>query len=533
MEMADSRLSFFGALYQTLLGKAPTTPQLSESQKRQLEAVENLTTIHVDTNLGDGDEDEIWTNISYLKNKPATAYSKPLADLKFDEKKNLSQSSHKIYMGKDKEGNTHFIKEIDTKEMMYVEAFLGHLYSLSFLYGTARGIVRDNEAGEPVFVSSKGLPGFMTFKEEALSERHLANPIYRKRFLRFLAIPRRLKEDDAHRGNATQFSFKTEEEGNPNIQATLETALCWFDSDCGEWAVTWKIKGPRKGVDGIIRNPKECFKLRQKNDVEGDDGIKHAPNYKHGGGWYYPGQENLISSYVTTNPWTPEEVALVQQLESEEAMHTFFEEDIDWMLDLSIRYPHIAALNIPANMTIPNSNKTIIEKYCKLDKKTDAEYWDILPRMPEFKDYLEKNSSQILTTILTRTLVRNARLEKEAKEADPSFAKLFADARVHPSIIIKNFQMLIDACQKKDVLAFTIPPEVSFFQPSAEKNYGRVANASYENEFANAKKMAELMIAKENKIGTTNWTAFLPEKIIQELNQTVTSELPLRKTFSR
>lgn len=157
-------------------------------------------------------QDEVLINFK-SKSLP-TAYSKPLNEITYNPDKSMnSSSSHIMYEGLHQDGSTHFIKYNDNKAMIYCEAFLGHLYSLSLLYGVGRGYARHNDIGVPIAVSSKELSGFQTFKQAPLTKEQLDDPVFRRRFIQILATFFRMHEDDGHCGNIT-------------------TNLKLFDADC-------------------------------------------------------------------------------------------------------------------------------------------------------------------------------------------------------------------------------------------------------------------------------------------------------------
>lgn len=456
---------------------------------------------------GEQDQDQL---VSF--NVPATACSKPITEISYDDSKNISASSHAVYIGNDINGNIHFIKEVHTVEMMYCEAFLGHLYSLSTLYGFARAYVRFDENNKPVKLSSKGLRNFQTFKDIPLTQEDLNDPIYRKRFTRILAIFRRMQEDDGHRGNITR---------------RLEV----FDADCGLWKGTRWIKGARSHVDDTVvllpikRDTATAFNLKQENDPDGENDIRCFPNGKHIANWYFPSQENK-TSVSTDNPWTASEVKLVCGLEGQESLETSFEEYLDWMLDLSIRLPHIAALNIPADLKVPNEQQSIIDLYCSVNKEIDEEYWDVLPGMCEFREYLRVHGENILVEVLARAMVRNARLKAEQKEAFPcdKFNNQFVAALVAPTKIIERYNLLIARCQPKELLAVTYIDESMMLSPD-NKILSKVAYAEEIIIQTKANSLAKAMIEKERKIGNENWREFLPEVIQAELNYVHNVEL--------
>lgn len=438
-------------------------------------------------------------------NPPATAYSKPINEITYDPSKNISTSSHAIFIGhiRSDPNNIYFLKEVDTVEMMYCEAFLGHLYSLSTLYGFGRALVRFDENNKPVLLSSKGLKNFKTFKDQPLTQDNLDDPIFRKRFTRILAIFRRMQEDDGHRGNIT---------------CELEV----FDGDCGLWKGTHKVKGARSHVDDTVvllpikRDPNTAFNLKQENDPDGEYDIRCFPNGIHIGNWYYPSQENK-TSVTSSNPWTASEVKLVCGLEGRESLETSFVEYLDWMLDLSLRLPHIAALNIPADLKVPNEQQTIIDLYCEVNKEIDEEYWDVLPGMSEFREYLRLHGETILVEILTRAMVRNARLKAEQREAHSceKFNKQFVAALIPCNKIIERYISLIAKCQSKEVLSATLIGD-SIMPSTDNKVIGKIG---LDNEIliqTKATALARIMIEKERKIGNENWREFLPEVIAAE-----------------
>lgn len=437
--------------------------------------------------LGDLNEDWVLVEASY-----PTAYSKPLDEISYDLSQSLGKSSHDVFKGSHKsENSVHFVKHIDKPEMVYCEAFLGHIYSLALVYGVGRGYARHDDNGVAFAVSSKELSGFKTFGDEPLTREQLNNPTYRQRFIQLLATFFRMHEDDAHRKNIT-------------------TDLKWWDSDCAFWDATVDIKGPRPNVDGVIRDPKKAFRL-EKNGIEHevDYDIIHFPNITDTNLWYFPSRTNVVSGLVSKNPWTSQEAALVQELEKDpQTLEICFEQYLDWILDLTPRFKHIAHLNIPADMVVPGTDKKIIDLYCETNKKIDAEYRELLAKMPKFQEYLEKNKFDILEKILVRCMVRNDRLEREKKQADAKFANQFDRAKVQPGKVINLFnELLTSVINKNKVFAYSV---VDQSITGIKVEHDTISTDTANKLIVEAKAKAQTLIAIEKEHGTEEWERFVP-----------------------
>lgn len=422
------------------------------------------------------------STVDFVKKSPLpTAYSKSIAELKYDYTKPLGTSSHDVFMGEDAYKQPHFIKINHNPAMVYCEAFLGQLYSLSLLYGVAQGVARHDINRQAVAVSSKGLNGFKTFKNEPLTLEQLNDENFRKRFIRILAIFFRIHEDDGHHGNIT-------------------TSLQTFDADCALWDATYLIKGGRPNVDNVIlRNPETAFTLSEEDVV-------NFPDISTSQLWYFPSQTNYYTGMASTNPWSLDATNHVKTLKNKpETLAICFEEYIDWMLDLSIRLPHIAALNIPANLKVGETDQSIIDLYCKTNEKIDKEYWDILPTIPEFQNYVNNNSEEILLQILIRCLIRNQRLMKDKKNAHEHFKQQFDNAMVKPVTLINLFNKLASIVTKNTT--FCTSNIISLYKTEIIQSIN-IDNNKGNELLQKSILIAKEMIALEEQIGTEEWLPF-------------------------
>lgn len=449
-------------------------------------------------------EESFLSHSSFIKNRPPTAYALSVDQFEYDKNKPLGNSSHQVFSGKSRvDNNAHFIKANDNAAMTHCESFMGHLYSLMLLYGVARGYACYDENQKFIAVSSKGLTDFKTFKEAPLSKEQLSNPQFRERFIRILNVFRILREDDGHSGNIT---------------VNLQT----FDADCALWGGyeedaqgiktllgTVLIKGGRPNVDfvpGIGRDPGLAFNLVNNGDMDkGAYDIAHFPNIKHANPWYFPSRQNYISSYVTTNPWSADEVELVQSLETEETLHICFEQYLEYMFDISKRFPHLAALHFPENMTVPQQEQTIIAMYNKLNERICKEYWQVLPKMPQFNLFLQKCSFKTLLTLLVNCQIRNYRLAKERDAAHPDFAPLFNKAILKPSSIINQFNKLIQIASTHEILSFSRMDTTVLSELSKIKMNNPCVTVSL---IAKANHLAKEKIQLEEQNGNEQWDLF-------------------------
>jgi hypothetical protein len=441
--------------------------------------------------LGEGDDFE------EIENHPA--YSKPLQMLSYAKADpGLRNSSHRVVKGKEGTGE-QFIKFYDKEEKLYAESFLSHLYSLSLLYGVARTYVRYNEKAEPVALSSQAIDGFHTFIEKdcTLTAGQLADPLFRQRFTRIMAVWFRMHEDDGHRNNLT-------------------TQLQLFDAGCAFWDVTYKIFGGRPNVDNTLligRIPEVAFKLHE-------DDVLHAPKYTHAQPWYCPSLDAVATSYVSSNPFTPEETSRVRDLEENpETLQIYFMEPLDWMLDLTTRFLPVANLNIPKNCRWNSEN--LIEMYSNKDKEIDRENWAILPKMPQFQEFLRNSWESAIHEILVRGEIRNLRFAYE-KKLFPKFDKQFDDAMLGLETVIQKFNELIEvvnqaiqAAETQKVLMFSFKRESLFFHdrsPGIPKIDCTAANKM----ISKARLVAEEMIKLEQEIGTEKWEPFVHHREMAE-----------------
>jgi len=445
------------------------------------------------------DEDDF----EIIQNHPP--YSKPLKNLiyKIDDP-GLCTSSHRVVECKDSStGESHILKFNLNEPMIYAEAFLSHLYSLSLLYGVARCCVRYNENCKPEALSSKKIENFRTFKDKdcQLTQQQLANPAFRHRFLRILAVMHRMHEDDAHAGNLT-------------------IDLKIFDPDCANWDVTCKIKGGRSGVDYMIpinRNPETSFVLHEEDAV-------NFPAITHAKPWYNPCLDSPATLYFNNNPFTAAETKLVRDLKNDpEAMLIFFQEALDWMFDLSMRFPHVARLHFPDKLTVKDEN--VIHLYCENNDAVNIEYWNILPVMPELKQFLKRSWEQVLLEILVRCEIRNFRMENDRK-AHPSWDKLFAATLLDPQIVIDKYNELASQMNNSQILAFSYSikhPSIvnqsclfdrdrSILVSGPMMVMDKINMGIAAELIAKAKVIAQELIVREQKHGTEAWEIFLPEQ---------------------
>ncbi len=428
-----------------------------------------------------------------------TAYCKFLDEIKFDISEPLTSSSHNVFRGIDTIPNKHYLKQIPTLEMAYVEVFLSTIYRYSLLYGTAYAHLCCDQLSQPAkitcnkkgwipgwegsvkgwVISSKEIPNLRTFKDAPLTKELLDDPLYSERFMEVLAELRRMCEDDANRGNI-------------GLDLTLP------DPDCAMWPATCDIKGDRSYADkfGVTRDPKTAFDLLENDARDFPDGSNV--------GWYYPCQNNPWSRQVSDNPWLPEEVALVQGLQKDDRrLAISFDLYLDWMLDVTPRFENFAHLCFPPNLCLPNnSSKTLIQHYVETNQMIDAQYWKILPNMPEFKDYIETNHDLILMKILVRSQIRNHRLDQD-KAACPQFAAQFDHAKRETREVIEKFMELIQLSYKNKIYTCSKLFTSTFDAPKLP-DYAAITSKLEQI----AKGIAGEMIALEKVYQTENWRPF-------------------------
>jgi len=420
--------------------------------------------------------------IDFTEKSPLpTAYSQSMNTLKYDDSNPLGTSSHDVFIGEDNYQQRHFIKLNHNPAMVYCEAFLGHLYSLSLLYGVAPGVARHNYDKEPIAISSKELTGFKTFKDEPLTLDQLNDTVFRKRFTQILAVFFRMHEDDGHHGNIT-------------------TNLQTFDADCAFWDATYLIKGGRPNVDNfILRNPDTAFTLTE-ND------ITQFPDISNSALWYFPSQTNYYTGIASTNPWSKEATDYVKTLKNnQETLAICFEEYLDWMLDLSIRFESIAVLNIPSYLNVNETGLSIIQLYCNTNEKINKEYWTILPTIPTFVDFINHNGQDILSNILVKAHIRNQRLIHDKQLAHHYFKQQFDNALINPLTIIKQFNELANIVTKKTTFCASQLANLLKTEIIKSINIDTVqAKQLIEKSIA----LAEEIMALEKEIGTEDWKPF-------------------------
>lgn len=400
-----------------------------------------------------------WIQITRETNIPPTSFSESIDAIKYNKKNCLGNSSHEVFEGKHKlDNSTHFVKHNDNEAMIYCESFMGHLYEMLLLYGVGRSYPRYNENYQSIAASSRELSGFETFKDKPLTKEQLDDPVFRERFIRILNAFFIFREDDGHAGNIT-------------------TNLKIFDADCALWGGTYHdeplgtylIKGGRPNVDGYIRDPAAAFNLIDKDGKrEGEQDILTFPNLKHVNPWYFASRTNYASSYVTNNPWRAEDVELVQGLQSEEALEICFEQYLEMLLDICIRFPYLAALHIPGHLNVPDQEQTIVDMYCKLNTLIYEEFFEVLTHMPSFHHFLETKSTSILAKVLTNCFIRNDRLEKKKQSVHASFHEQMEKAKITPGSIIQRFNRIVETLNNKVSMTFTESVELKSIDTSQD-----------------------------------------------------------------
>lgn len=363
------------------------------------------------------------------------AYCRPLAELAYDPSGTpLGNSSHQVFIAKGREdGAKYFLKFNHNEPMLYCEAFLNHLYSISLLQGVGRCYVRYDINSKPVALSSKEIPNFKTFKDSILKSEQLNDDEFRGRFIRILAVMFRLQEDDGHAGNITR-----------DLQV--------FDADCALWGVTYKIKGGRPGVDNVTpgnligRDPEKIFKLHEED-------ITNFPILKFAHPWYYPSLDAPASSLFSKNPFTAEETEVVRQLKGkEETSKIMFTEFLDWMLDISDRFEALARLSIPANLVVNKEN--VIGLYVKKNQEINEEYCQLLTGMPAFTQFIKEDGMHALLAILIRCEIRNRRLLDDKAKFTGHDAE-FDNACIDLKRVIVNFNEINREIQSRTSLTFS------------------------------------------------------------------------------
>jgi|GEM_PF-4529008 len=431
--------------------------------------------------------------------EPHPAYSQPIEKLKYEKSDpGLRNSSHKVVKGIDSTNDTeNFIKFNDKEAMLYAEAFMNHLYSLSLLYGVGRCYVCYDDYGKPVALRSKAIPGFATFKEHKLTAEQLSNPAYRHRFIRILAVMFRTHEDDAHSGNITT-----------NLQV--------FDADCAFWDATFKIKGGRPNVDNLgtllSRNPETAFALHE-------DDITHFPNITYALPWYFPSLDAVATSYFSNNPFTPEETRLVKELEKHpETLQICLVEFLDWMLDLSQRFPYLIGLTIPKNCSYQGENLT--ELYCKKNRDINEEYWKILPKIPQFHDFFKKSCLTITQELMVRCEIRNRRLAND-KKIHPGHDNEFEQAMLDTHLIIKQINELIGMINSQQILAFSCYASHSIFVSGRSTAIDEIDEQTAKRMRETAKRVADEMMISEASHGIDSWEIFGYKREIDASGETI------------
>jgi hypothetical protein len=165
------------------------------------------------------------------------------------------------------------------------------------------------------------------------------------------------------------------------------------------------------------------------------------------------------------------------------------------------------------------------------NRQIDQEYWDILPKMVAFKDFLRHSWGDALQEIIVRSFIRNARMDKD-KAAYPTWEKLIAAAKVDPMSIIEKYNLLIEAINDSQILAFSctmknssLVNQSAFFAQSIMVSNStcildKICLPIAEQLISRSASIARELIAKEETIGTECWDAFLLETEIKSLPET-------------
>ncbi|VVC75688.1 hypothetical protein AQUSIP_09780 [Aquicella siphonis] len=456
--------------------------------------------------LVDSGEDLHEEDFEIIESHPP--YSLPLAQISYDESdQGLGNSSHRVVCGNNpKDQSVHFLKFNDNEAMLYCESFMGHLYSMSLLYGVTRCYVRYDENDKPVALSSLEIPNFNTFKhkDSQLTQESLKDPAYRTRFIRLLAVLFRMHEDDAHCGNIT-------------------TDLQIFDADCAFWDVTCKVKGGRPNVDNVLpghlisRDPETAFQLHEQD-------IIHFPNITHAKPWYFPSLDAVATAYFSNNPFTPQETALVKKLETcPETLDICFYEFLDWMLDISQRFRPLAQLTIPGKLTVKGEN--VIKMYCAKNDMINCEYWAVLPKMPLFHDFLKRNSDRVIHEILVRCHIRNMRLIADKKNAAVRH-EAFDNAVIDPGRVIFMYNELVHAVKRSQLMTFSFASFSIFGSVFArsEEDIAVIDEGKAKELTEKSYVVALKMMEQEAEFGTACWSRFT------QVSQAETSKVAAAKS---
>lgn len=378
------------------------------------------------------------------------AYCRPISELSYNKSSlPLGNSSHAVLTARgNDDGAKYFLKLNHNEPMLYCEAFLNHLYSISLLQGVGRCYVRYDENSKPIALSSKEIPNFNTFKDAELKAEQLQDDEYRCRLIKILAVMLRIQEDDGHAGNVTR-----------NLEV--------FDADCSLWSVTYKIKGGRPGVDNVApgnligRDPETIFKLHEED-------ILNFPVLKYMQPWYFPSTDAPASSLFSKNPFTPQETEIVRKLKGkDETLKIMFAEFLDWMLDISDRFEALARLSIPANLTVNKEN--VIGMYAKKNREIDGEYWQVLTGMPAFIRFIQEDGMHALFSILIKCEIRNRRLLHD-KSRFKGYDAEFDDACLPLEVVIDNMNDVSRRIQSRSSMTFSCSSSIFYHtQPDVLK----------------------------------------------------------------
>jgi hypothetical protein len=294
-----------------------------------------------------------------------------------------------------------------------------------------------------------------------------------------------MAEDDGHRGNIT-----------------IELQL--FDCGGAFWQGTRRLQGDRHFADTLklSRDPQTAFDPGASN-------IAIFPNRKNVG-WYYPSQANPWSEYVSSNPWTSEEIKLISQLEKKSnRLAIWFEVLLDWALDMTYCFNSLAKLALPADLMMPDdSTKSICDFYCDLNKEMNEKYWNVLIGSEDFKKYLDENRASVLIKILVKNIIRSHRLEQDKNLCgDPRFNEKFEAAKRPPQAVIQKFNELLSAMSPKHTYAAS-----SLFSPLSVPD-NEIKNNEIQEKQANelikaAQVIAQQIIELENIYPPENWRPF-------------------------
>lgn len=240
-----------------------------------------------------------------------------------------------------------------------LEAFANGYYKLLTPDIVTTSRAHYNEEDEYVGVSSKVIPGFISLKNEPLKAEDLKDDNIVKRLARCLVSSYLAREDDLHRGNMSKDGSR-------------------IDFDSSFWDIVHLIKGGRKFIDGIFRDPKTAFPITAED-------ILHFPNLVNADPYYFPTLTRTAN--ISDNAFSEEEAAIYSQLENNKVfINEKFKILLKYILTDTSVYHRLASAYFSPTDCINDDNA--IDLIVNAESKRIEQMRATLMGMPEFKEFI-------------------------------------------------------------------------------------------------------------------------------------------------